>query len=731
MRISIIIILIALFSKTQATDYWQPYKITAEVITYNNIDRKVKFSVYDSLSGIWRYYNTPYYNTPKITITDTLNTIIGFNIYEYDNNGNIVRDTDFGFVIFDHEIHQFKPYYDYFIPSIPSLVAGADLEPDGIAMSAWANEQSSLGYTWIKEYTMMYSIIKHKWDTLFLEQGVRDAWECYYSKYVNSGFAFTCEHFSSSDKNYRTSVLMPVEQTMWHSQSGFIGSYVTSGRDMTFKNHNGVYDTDAFCHAFDPVYGIKPHSFGGGVSSVYLHNNILRASKYTLIYDDSTHSMVIDSLPATGTTGVIIKDGVVTFKHMATVVCKAFSPTTRTWISGTFPSTGIDSLKIVNGTVKWKDAAGNSHKAGYIDGIGWGNYETPLLLSFYASELYSASGYPYVFVRNYSIGTDSVRYDFGDGVISEYYENSLWHLYQVNGHYQPTYPNVNYNICIQTVNDSGLQSHCQSFSINCVEADIPIIDASSDSICASDPVTLSITGNLNSAQKWSWYTGSCNGISIGTGDTIIVNPGVTTTYYAIGEGGCIVGSGCGSVTINVGPPPQATIAPSGPTTFCQGDSVVLLANSGIGLSYQWLHYHTIIPGATNPSLTVYTAGPYNLTVKENGCAKTSLDMNISVPCLPPFDPSEKNSEYLTETFDCWFSDNTLHVAAKIASGNKWEIQVYNMIGSLLFSESGTVITPEHGPANVNFSRFLNIAPGTYFVKLKSNGSQFSGKILKL
>ncbi|MBL0071995.1 MAG: T9SS type A sorting domain-containing protein [Bacteroidetes bacterium] len=58
------------------------------------------------------------------------------------------------------------------------------------------------------------------------------------------------------------------------------------------------------------------------------------------------------------------------------------------------------------------------------------------------------------------------------------------------------------------------------------------------------------------------------------------------------------------------------------------------------------------------------------------------------------------------------------------------MQVYNMIGSLIFSESGKVINTEPGSGNVNFNRFLNVSQGTYFVKFKTNGSQFSGKILK-
>ncbi|MBL0341809.1 MAG: hypothetical protein IPP71_13255 [Bacteroidetes bacterium] len=64
--------------------------------------------------------------------------------------------------------------------------------------------------------------------------------------------------------------------------------------------------------------------------------------------------MKIDSTLIPTVTGVIIKDGIVTFKNGNSVCYKVFSPTTRTWVVGSTASSGIDSLKIVNGTVKWK-----------------------------------------------------------------------------------------------------------------------------------------------------------------------------------------------------------------------------------------------------------------------------------------------------------------------------------------------------------------------------------------
>jgi oligosaccharide reducing-end xylanase len=45
--------------------------------------------------------------------------------------------------------------------------------------------------------------------------------------------------------------------------------------------------------------------------------------------------------------------------------------------------------------------------------------------------------------------------------------------------------------------------------------------------------------------------------------------------------------------------PNASITPAGPTTFCSGGSVTLNANTGSGLSYQWLLNGNNISAATN------------------------------------------------------------------------------------------------------------------------------------
>ena len=66
---------------------------------------------------------------------------------------------------------------------------------------------------------------------------------------------------------------------------------------------------------------------------------------------------------------------------------------------------------------------------------------------------------------------------------------------------------------------------------------------------------------------------------------------------------------------------SAKINPSGPIYFCNGDSAVLTASSG--LSYAWSN------GATTPSITVSSTGNYRVTVSNgSGCTSTSSYVEV-------------------------------------------------------------------------------------------------------
>jgi hypothetical protein len=74
--------------------------------------------------------------------------------------------------------------------------------------------------------------------------------------------------------------------------------------------------------------------------------------------------------------------------------------------------------------------------------------------------------------------------------------------------------------------------------------------------------------------------------------------------------------------------PTASITASGPTSFCLPGSVTLNANTGIGLSYQWIKNGVFISGATSSGYIATTTGSYTVTVINN-CG-TSISSPVSV-----------------------------------------------------------------------------------------------------
>ena len=123
----------------------------------------------------------------------------------------------------------------------------------------------------------------------------------------------------------------------------------------------------------------------------------------------------------------------------------------------------------------------------------------------------------------------------------------------------------------------------------------------------------------------TWSTGQVgNKIEV---NPISTSPGNTVTYSATVSYGAV--SGSDQVTFTL--PTKPTITASGATTFCQGGTVTLTANSSPAgvYSYTWQ------TGAITQGITVTSAGSYSVTaVNSIGCSETSTPTIITVNDLP-------------------------------------------------------------------------------------------------
>ncbi len=161
----------------------------------------------------------------------------------------------------------------------------------------------------------------------------------------------------------------------------------------------------------------------------------------------------------------------------------------------------------------------------------------------------------------------------------------------------------------------------------CILPEAPMIALSADTICAGQQVTLTITGgDLGQATDWHWYASNCGTNPIGTGASIMVTPLSSTTYFARGEGGCVVTADCGEGTVIANPYPDAAIERSASgDCYYTTNTFLPFASEIPGATYEW----TFGSGATPASATGY--GPHDVLYTIAGPKSAKLVIQPNAP----------------------------------------------------------------------------------------------------
>jgi hypothetical protein len=129
------------------------------------------------------------------------------------------------------------------------------------------------------------------------------------------------------------------------------------------------------------------------------------------------------------------------------------------------------------------------------------------------------------------------------------------------------------NVTINYTNSNGCTAASATSSTATTINPLPVAPTSAGSdrltFCADDAgdINLSVTGGSGTTVRW--FTGSCGGTDIGTGNPLtIASPTTTTTYYARWENSC-GNSTCESVTVTVFVLPAANVV----NITCAPDSI--------------------------------------------------------------------------------------------------------------------------------------------------------------
>ncbi|MBD3583515.1 Calx-beta domain-containing protein [Flavobacterium selenitireducens] len=160
----------------------------------------------------------------------------------------------------------------------------------------------------------------------------------------------------------------------------------------------------------------------------------------------------------------------------------------------------------------------------------------------------------------------------------------------------------------------------------------------------------SVTLTSSSATGNTWSNGAT------TQSITVSDPGTYTVVYNNGTCNSVASAG---TTVTVNPlPATPVITPTGPTTFCQGGSVILISSAATG--NVWSN------GATTQFITVTTSGTYSVGVN-NGTCESAGSNEITVTVNPAATAPTISASGAT-TF-CEGGNVTLTSSA--ATGNIW------------------------------------------------------------
>lgn len=242
----------------------------------------------------------------------------------------------------------------------------------------------------------------------------------------------------------------------------------------------------------------------------------------------------------------------------------------------------------------------------------------------------------------------------------------------------------------------------------------------SNAVTAGGPLTFcagnSVTFNTAAGSTYQWSLNGTN-ISGATSNSYTATaPGNYSVVITNPSTGCANTSAIQTVIVN--PLPVATITTGGPTTFCQGDSVLLSAPIGAA-SYQWIFNSSNISGAIAMTYTALNQGTYEVTVNDGTCSNTSAITAVTVNPLPVVPVITQVGTTLTSTVEAsyqWYLNGTPIIGATSQSytftaNGSYTVEVTTASGCSEMSAPTVITTTEI--ATLALPNSINIYPNPY------------------
>jgi hypothetical protein len=222
-------------------------------------------------------------------------------------------------------------------------------------------------------------------------------------------------------------------------------------------------------------------------------------------------------------------------------------------------------------------------------------------------------------------------------------------------------------------------------------------DSSGFSVSMPDPYTVSIgapenDGMGSGAGNARVFSVLCTATSTTISDTACstyTSPSGNYTWSVSGTytDTILNNAGCDSIItiqLTILPPPVVLVSYTGPTSFCQGDSLVLSVSSTMS-SWQWFRNGNAIPGQTSYTFAAKRRGNYYCSgTDSNGCNYTSNTIQIRIPCIPVDPAGQREPTYdliISEELSIFPNPSKDYVAAVFYPDEKWEL--LNTLGKVM------------------------------------------------
>jgi hypothetical protein len=255
---------------------------------------------------------------------------------------------------------------------------------------------------------------------------------------------------------------------------------------------------------------------------------------------------------------------------------------------------------------------------------------------------------------------------------------------------------------------SGQCASNATMTVQVTAPDVPVLSASQP-LCYGDAAVLSIaSGNLNGAQQWEWFSGSCNGTSIGVGTSITVNTLVNTSYYAIANGNGCLSPTCAQIDV---------LVPGQITTAVNQNGATLTA-AATGASYQWVdcgNGNAAIAGATTQTYTpTATTGSYAVIVSIGSCSDTSACIAIDQSGV---------EEFNSTTFTIVPNPFNEQIVVSWSGGEMNALELTDAAGRLVFCSD------VNGQHSIEWP-VSHLQSGVYYLRLIGNAGTWVKQVVK-